>query len=94
MGEQKHLRSFALRRSSLLRVPSMAPLSNDWSGDRVPLSLQEAYMQKWEYKVLSRSGGPDKVTVRFNKLGDEGWELVAVDELYAHFRRPKSEISN
>jgi hypothetical protein len=39
---------------------------------------------KWEYKVLSTSaieklGGEDGMAAGLNKLGEDGWELVAID---------------
>jgi len=48
-------------------------------------------MQKWEYKRLAGASVAD-----LNKLGDEGWELVAItfgdydmNNVY-YFKRPKS----
>jgi hypothetical protein len=67
---------------------------------------------RWEYKIIyidatrwSPTGLPEELGVRFDELGDEGWELVKVEPiltgswgvflgsktkaLISFFRRPK-----
>src|SRR5437764_4700819 len=49
----------------------------------------------WEYRVLpieppDRRDWPGRLERFFNALGGEGWELVAVDEQRAIFKRPIS----
>lgn len=46
--------------------------------------------QTWEYKVLylTQPGEP-RETDEMNKLGAEGWELVAVDNSHQYFKRAK-----
>jgi hypothetical protein len=45
-------------------------------------------MQKWEYKVVHFS---INVQAELNKLGVQGWELVAVDDLHQlYLKRRKS----
>ena len=47
---------------------------------------------KWEYRVLTRDQisdlGKKDLAVGLNKLGNEGWELAAIDSSYI-FKRPK-----
>jgi hypothetical protein len=46
---------------------------------------------KWEYLVVSHEGEPrSSRQMRLNELGDQGWELVAVDGIYSYFKRLKS----
>lgn len=45
-----------------------------------------AQPRSWEYQVTPPSGGLEQL----NALGDEGWELVAVDEYWCYLKRPKS----
>lgn len=50
-------------------------------------------MQKWEYRVVDWDaiGGAAGREELFNKLGQEGWELVVVTDDYAYiFKRPTS----
>jgi hypothetical protein len=49
---------------------------------------------RWEYRVLNKQqvidlGGKD-LTAGLNKLGDDGWQLTAVDGAYI-FKRPKDQ---
>jgi hypothetical protein len=52
-------------------------------------------MTRWEYRVVTKDElidlGKKDLTTGLNKLGDEGWELVAVDGSYV-FKRPKDQI--
>jgi hypothetical protein len=47
---------------------------------------------QWEYRVLTKAQvldlGKTDLAVGLNKLGDEGWELAAIDTAYI-FKRPK-----
>jgi len=44
-------------------------------------------MQEWEYKIVQIN---NRRELELNRLGEQGWELVAVDELgYYYFKRPK-----
>jgi hypothetical protein len=47
---------------------------------------------KWDYRVLTKGEvlelGNKDLTTALNKLGDEGWELAAIDSAYI-FKRPK-----
>lgn len=59
-------------------------------------------MQKWEYLQVNKPN-PQEVVLNevrqkddtrlpmlFNRLGEQGWELVAVTDAYFyHFKRPK-----
>jgi hypothetical protein len=62
-----------------------------WRGARkCPLFLfEEAYMQKWEYKVLDAVATP-LANVVLNQLGRDGWELVAADGYTFFLKRPLS----
>jgi hypothetical protein len=45
-------------------------------------------MQKWEYKVVSHPREDE-----LNALGNEGWEMVAIDEyLTVYLKRPKNKF--
>lgn len=56
-------------------------------------------LQKWEYRVsalhrpLNTSDPEHAAAAVLNTLGEEGWELVSVDDLNAYFRRPKDQES-
>jgi len=64
--------------------------------------VEEAVMQKWEYKMI-RITPPDWIPPNLDKLGQQGWELVAIvpiaaekggwsgwtGELIYAFKRPK-----
>jgi hypothetical protein len=49
---------------------------------------------RWEYRVLTkgqvRDLGKGDLAAALNKLGDEGWELVAVEPAYI-FKRPREQ---
>jgi hypothetical protein len=52
---------------------------------------------RWEYRVLTKAKlldlGKDDLTAGLNQLGDEGWELAAVDPSFSYiFKRPKEQI--
>jgi hypothetical protein len=51
-------------------------------------------VRKWEYRVVGKDQLPKAqakdLVDALNKLGDEGWELVAAGDAYI-FKRPKSE---
>jgi hypothetical protein len=44
-------------------------------------------MQQWEYLVLS---GPNVNEEELNRLGEEGWELVAAGTFSVYLKRPKN----
>lgn len=50
---------------------------------------------KWEYRVVSKNQlldlGKKDLAIGLSRLGDEGWELVAVDGDYI-FKRPKDQL--
>ena len=51
-------------------------------------------MQKWEYRVVDWEQiiSGERREELFNKLGQEGWELVCVTDDYAYiFKRPEPE---
>lgn len=44
---------------------------------------------KFEYMLIDLlSMGKLKLDAEFNKLGQEGWELVQIDNTIAYFKRP------
>jgi hypothetical protein len=51
-------------------------------------------VHRWEYRVLSKAQildlGKKDFAAGLNRLGDEGWEFVAVDAAYI-FKRPKAQ---
>jgi hypothetical protein len=47
-------------------------------------------MMKWEYKLVTDIECK-KAAGELNKLGEEGWELIAIDFPYHYFKRPKVE---
>jgi hypothetical protein len=69
-----------------------------------PLRERTMHMQKWEFQFVAVSNdemtntlkfGDQRLTNTFKKIGEEGWELVAVtnhntDTLFA-FKRPLEE---
>jgi hypothetical protein len=65
-------------------------------GSTLPAPLVSAQgkagASKWEYRILTKGEvlelGNKDLTAGLNKLGDEGWELAAVDSAYL-FKRPK-----
>jgi len=66
-----------------------------YAGAQVPLSSGDGksdFVSRWEYRVLSKAQiielGKKDLAVGLNTLGDEGWELVAIDTSYI-FKRPK-----
>jgi hypothetical protein len=51
-------------------------------------------MQKWEYKLVDHVDSPrERATGKLNKLGKEGWELIAIDFPYHYFKRPLAETA-
>jgi hypothetical protein len=52
---------------------------------------------RWEYRILTKDQvldlGNKDLTAGLDKLGDDGWELAAVDSAYI-FKRPKSPTQN
>jgi hypothetical protein len=58
-----------------------------WSADPKPDATF-----KWEYRIVTKEQlldlGNKDLVAGLNKLGDEGWELIAVEPLYI-FKRPK-----
>lgn len=48
-------------------------------------------MQKWEYKFLHVAGQVGQIPYNGNyiqELGQDGWELISVDNGVAYFKRP------
>ncbi len=43
---------------------------------------------KWEYQVFKVHENLEHREFGFNTLGDEGWELVSVENDIAYFKRP------
>jgi hypothetical protein len=39
-------------------------------------------MQKWEYKVVELAGPSEERESQLNRLGEQGWELVAIVNAY------------
>jgi hypothetical protein len=63
------------------------------AGSLPPESARSGEMvQRWEYRVLTRDQlvelGKKDLATGLNRLGDEGWELAAVDAGYI-FKRPR-----
>jgi hypothetical protein len=54
--------------------------------------LKSEAATKWEYRIVSKEQlldlGKKDLVAGLNKLGDDGWELVAVEPAYI-FKRPK-----
>lgn len=49
-------------------------------------------MVKWEYKTFWYSLGYEELEVKLNKLGESGWELVAIYDDYTFIlKRKKNE---
>jgi hypothetical protein len=47
-------------------------------------------MKKWEYKVIQLFSH-QKTDETFKQLGEQGWELVAIDSSgHYYFKRPQS----
>lgn len=46
-------------------------------------------MKKWEYKSVSFTASHSEVESMLNRLGEQGWELVALHEYHYVFKRPK-----
>jgi hypothetical protein len=62
---------------------------------QAPAALAQTKSQagtRWEYRVLTKQQvldlGSKDLATGLNKLGDDGWELTAVDSAYI-FKRPK-----
>jgi len=57
--------------------------------------VAEAQVQLWEYRVVSQSDVAMDNQVKLNRLGEEGWDLVAVASLRAgevpaaYLKRPR-----
>ena len=47
-------------------------------------------MTKWEYGYIVFGGEDVANREAMDRRGDEGWELVSVDNGIAYFRRPKA----
>jgi hypothetical protein len=45
--------------------------------------------QKWEYFATNVEGSPREATKELDDYGDDGWELVAIDEGRYVFKRAK-----
>jgi hypothetical protein len=58
----------------------------------LPAQYTAAGPSKWEYRVFTKVEvldlGNKDLTTGLNKLGEEGWELAAIDSAYI-FKRPK-----
>ena len=50
-------------------------------------------MMKWGYVVRYLAANLPMAQERLNKLGEEGWQLVAIDRGYGYFSRQVREIS-
>jgi hypothetical protein len=63
-----------------------------WELGAVPAAAQFEPVSRWEYQILTKEQvldrGKTDLAAGLNKLGDAGWELVAVDKDYI-FKRPK-----
>ncbi|MEG0153433.1 MAG: DUF4177 domain-containing protein [Niameybacter sp.] len=46
-------------------------------------------MKKYEYKCISIWGGATKTTEILNEYGNNGWELVCVQNMWFYFKREK-----
>jgi hypothetical protein len=74
---------------ALLAVGIMA---TPWTAAQVPAQKRSVSGAKWEYRVLTREQildlGKKNLADGLNQLGEEGWELTAIDGPYI-FKRPK-----
>ena len=63
-------------------------------GSDVPSGGRPSAVPKWEYQILTKEQvievGKKDLTTGLNKLGDQGWELAAVETAYI-FKRAKSQ---
>jgi hypothetical protein len=79
------LTGFVLLVLGVANVPGQAPA--------LPAARKSDPAPKWEYRVLTKEQvldlGKKDLATGLNKLGDDGWELVAVDAAYI-FKRVKS----
>src|SRR5207237_85667 len=61
------------------------------AGAAGPAAAQPDALARWEYRVLTRDQvlelGKKDLTAGLNRLGGDGWELVAIDTAYI-FKRP------
>jgi hypothetical protein len=61
-------------------------------GAQTPGQETGSALPRWEYRVLNKPEiidlGKKDLAAGLNQLGDEGWELVAIDAAYI-FKRPK-----
>src|SRR5262249_46904892 len=71
-----------LHTSIIGRAPAAAALPQLWNRDQLELDALIKY--KWEYEKIGLT-----TTENLNKLGADGWELVAVDRGDAYFKRAK-----
>ncbi len=50
---------------------------------------QSTDSMRWEYSVKLVTGYPEDSPSLFSELGEQGWELIAVSDGRAYFKRPK-----
>lgn len=41
---------------------------------------------RWEYKVAEIRGRPERIDAMLNEIGNDGWELVSVNQTYTGSR--------
>jgi len=49
------------------------------AGQHYPRTVAAQSPQKWEYQIVGCSVGCSSQVAQINKLGDEGWEVVALN---------------
>ncbi len=57
----------------------------------LPLPSRKPELQKWDYRVERVAYYNEQAEPELQRLGEEGWELVAIDEGYAFLKRPLQE---
>jgi hypothetical protein len=82
-------------RTILLAVAAAAiVLGGGWTVRAQPVAGTSVAASRWEYRVVSekqlKAAGNNDLAAGLNKLGDEGWELVAVRTDYI-FKRPRGQ---
>jgi hypothetical protein len=91
-----YFRRFAMKTNSMAYlVIAIGFASGTLRSSEAPSEGRAEAVPKWEYRILTKEQilelGKRDLAAGLNKLGDQGWELAAVEMAFI-FKRPKSPL--